>query len=387
MKLAPEKWAEGASPGEQVGDVAVRTLAGRLGAVLHYLSLAAEKPSEDVEHTHQLRVWARRATAALSLYENLLPRRRACWMRKQLRRVRAAGDARDGDVLIARLEKKQAGRREQRWLEAVRRERVEAQEAIVAVYERLARGHRFRRRIDELVRRVRSRDHRSAVGAGPFADWARELLRPVMQRFFRAVPSDRTGQSALHRFRIRSKELRYVLELLAGAFPERVRAELCPGVEAIQDRLGEINDLATATARLRHRVETAGEGAAAAVWKEILKGEQSRLDGACRAFWDWCTPQLLDGLRGGLEAILALPGQAPAARNGHSVAASSTPITPLGRTSPQDARVQPSAVEAVFRCWQSQQVIASRRFQGEAETTCLGRCSSKTNARLACPSP
>lgn len=115
MEGVTEKWVEGIAPEERVGEVASRTLQGRLGAVLHYLPLAAEKADEDLEHVHQLRVWARRATAALRLYQDLLPRRRLCWMRKQLKRVRrAANGARDCDVLLERL-KKPTGRGAQRW--------------------------------------------------------------------------------------------------------------------------------------------------------------------------------------------------------------------------------------------------------------------------------
>src|SRR5688572_28787502 len=104
MDALQEKWVEGVSPDDRTCDVAVRSLRGRLRAVLHYLPLAADKAQEDVEHVHQLRVWTRRATAALVLYQELLPRRRFAWMKKQLRRVRqAANEARDCDVLLARL--------------------------------------------------------------------------------------------------------------------------------------------------------------------------------------------------------------------------------------------------------------------------------------------
>ena len=44
------------------------------------------------------------ATAALRLYDDLLPRRWCLWLQKQLKRVRrAANNARDCDVLIERL--------------------------------------------------------------------------------------------------------------------------------------------------------------------------------------------------------------------------------------------------------------------------------------------
>jgi hypothetical protein len=80
---ATEKWIEGVAAGDRTGDVALRALRIRLGAVLELLPLAAEKAEEDTEHIHQLRVWTRRAVAALELYEDLLPRRRTSWMKKQ----------------------------------------------------------------------------------------------------------------------------------------------------------------------------------------------------------------------------------------------------------------------------------------------------------------
>jgi CHAD domain-containing protein len=342
MTTAPfDKWVEGESPRDRVADVARRTLAARLAAVQHYLSLAAERADEDVEYVHQLRVWARRATAALRLYEELLPRRRFCWVRKQLKRVRhAANDARDCDVLLEQLKKKPTGRGARRWREAARAEWAAAQKAVVAVHERLGRDRRFARRVDKLVQRVRERGDAKAGGpVPPFGDWAREHLRPVVERFFRAVPADRADEAALHQFRIRGKELRYALELLAGAFPERVRTELYPAVEAMQDRLGEINDLATAKARLRQKVEAATDRSEAAPWRRLLTNEQTQFHGACQAFWEWCTPQMLQDLHAGFEAILARRGQGPPSRNGRPPALDiDPPAAPRPDPAPVPAR-------------------------------------------------
>jgi CHAD domain-containing protein len=331
-----DKWVEGA-PRDRVEDVACRALKARLAAVQHYLPLAAEKAEEGVEYVHQLRVWARRATAALRLYEELLPRRRLCWVRKQLKRVRrAANDARDCDVLLERL-KKQSGHGPARWRETVRAERAEAQEAVAAVHERLGRDRRFARRVEMLLQRVRGREAKAGGPTTPFGDWAREHLRPVVERFFRAVPADRTDEAALHPFRIRGKELRYAVELLAGALPERVRTELYPAVEAMQDRLGEINDLATAKDRLRHKVEVA-RGSEAAPWRRLLANEQRQLDRARQDFWEWCASHLLQDLRAGFEAVLASPGQPLPSRNGRPPALGvDPPATPLPVTAPVPA--------------------------------------------------
>src|SRR6516165_7053863 len=103
----PDKFILDVLPDESTVDVAARTLHNRLVTVLHYLVLAAREKDPDGEHIHQLRVWSRRAIAALDLYRSLLPRHRREWMRKRLKRVRRmAGDARDCDVLVQRLKTK-----------------------------------------------------------------------------------------------------------------------------------------------------------------------------------------------------------------------------------------------------------------------------------------
>jgi CHAD domain-containing protein/uncharacterized protein Yka (UPF0111/DUF47 family) len=334
-----DNWIE-ASSGDRTSEVAARTLRGRLGAVLHFLPLAAEKAEEDVEHVHRLRVSTRRATAALRMYEDFLPRRRFCWMKKQLRRVRrAANDARDCDVLLGRLKARHSGHAAKRWVKAVRAERLDAQKAIVAVHERLARRERFARRIDKLLRRVRHpREESAASAAGRFGDWARQRLRSVVERFFGAVPADTTDEAALHQFRIRGKELRYAVELLAGAFPDELRTALYPTLEAMQDRLGQINDLATAKARLRQKMEAAGDDREAASWRRLLTNEQTQLDQALNDFWQWCSPQMIRQVREGFIAMLdPLPNDKDPGRRGDKENEASATTT-LRATSPAPER-------------------------------------------------
>jgi len=99
------KWIKVDSPDEPVLAVARRTLRGRLRWLWHCLPLAALQPEEDVEYVHQLRIATRRAEAALETFAPYLPGRRARWLSKKLRQVRrAAGDARDLDVLKLHLE-------------------------------------------------------------------------------------------------------------------------------------------------------------------------------------------------------------------------------------------------------------------------------------------
>jgi len=318
MKVAiTDKWLPHLSVDERLSSVAVRTLHSRLDAVQRYLPLAAAKAEEDVEHVHQLRVWTRRATAALGLYEEMMPRRRFGWLKKQLQRIRhAANDARDCDVLIQRLNQKRPGRGTRRWLAAVLAERAEAQRALAAVHARLRRGDRFARRISKLLERVAARGEEQGRQAPRFGDWARERLGDEVERFFAAVPTDPTDAAALHRFRIRGKQLRYVIELLAAAFPDRLRTKLYLVIEAMQDCLGEINDLATAQARLRERIDRANQPEEASDWRRLLAAERTQFEQAREKFWVWCTPRMLEELRAGFEDLLRAPRRHESSRNG-----------------------------------------------------------------------
>jgi CHAD domain-containing protein len=309
-----DKWIQGVTSSDRPSDVAVRTLQVRLGAVQYYLPLAAKKANEDVEYVHQLRVSTRRATAALRLYADRLPRRQSSWMKKQLKRVRrAANDAREADVLIERLSEKESCSATRRWLKAVRRERAKAQKSIVKVHERLSHDDQFARRVDKLLQRVGAHGKVTAMTQeDTFGEWSRTQLRPVVELFFAAVPDDHTDEAALHRFRIRGKYLRYDLELLAGAFPDDELTSLYATIETMQDRLGEINDLATAKGRLREKIESASNPKKETAWRRLLLDEQAQYDQACQAFWEWCGPRTIQDLRDGFEKLLSSNVNGPA---------------------------------------------------------------------------
>ena len=344
MKQAiTDKWLPDLSPDEPIHIAAVRTLKDRLRAVQYYLPLAAKKAEEDVEHVHELRVWTRRATTALRLYQEVIPRRRLRWLKKQLRRIRrAANDARDSDVLIQRLKQKALGHGTRRWLKAALAERAEAQGIIVAVHNRLRRDDRFARRIDKLLKRVASRGKKQGRQAPRFGGWARERLWRAVLEFFAVAPADPNDAAALHQFRICGKQFRYVIELLAAAFPDRLKTELYPVIEKMQDQLGDINDLVTAQAKLREKIKRASKPAQATDWRRLLAAEQAQFEQARHLFWDWCTPGMLKELRGGFEALLSVQRGGKGSPNGTlskvvpAPAAAPPLVTPGGM---QDARL------------------------------------------------
>lgn len=282
------KWVE-AGPDELLEDVAVRSLDSRLQPVMHYVPLAAKHPERDVENVHQMRVWARRATAAMSLYKELLPKRRRKWINAQLKAIRrAANDARDDDVFLQRLaDDTQHAAAVRPLLDKVRSHRQESQRPIVAIWKELFELNRFPRRCVKLLRKVRLRD--AAADAGPlrFGPWAARRIQPALDAFFAAAGADLSDVNALHRFRIAGKKLRYAVELLAPAFDESLRTQAYPAMQNLQERLGKINDVASAQARLKRWLEQANGSEHATYLQEMLSQEQQRLEQLRTEFLAW----------------------------------------------------------------------------------------------------
>jgi CHAD domain-containing protein len=254
------KWIAGAAPDQCVVATAQLALASRLELVCYYLPLAAERWQEEVEYVHQLRVTTRRAVAALDIFGYLLSQRRRRWLRRRLNKIRrSAGDARDYDVQLARLE---VWAREHpqpdvapvaNWL---CQRRHAAQTAIVARYQKLIEkdfADRTQRLVDCVGQKVRPKE----LAKADFATAAQVALPPVVDDFFAAAGAHLGEIEALHRFRIESKRLRYAIELLAAAFPPPLRDEVYPVVETLQEKLGAVNDHATAAARYRQWARSA----------------------------------------------------------------------------------------------------------------------------------
>jgi len=292
------KWLPDVSPDDPAVDVAARALAGRLDAVRRYLKRAAA--GAGTEDVHQLRVWARRADAALTLYADLLPPKRLRWFRKWLRRLRrAAGRVRDSDVFIRQLSSPGDA-----WPVRLRADRRRGHRAIRRLAARLDGGRRLRRRTRKLIDRM-GKEHAGATER--FADRARTSLRPLADALFAALPGDAADDDALHRFRIRGKELRYGLELLAGAFPPAFRDDLYPVVGTLQAKLGLVNDLVTAQIRLEEWVAATGDPAAVSHLRRRRAAIGEELVRARADFRQWWTPELCAGLRKRFEVTLASP--------------------------------------------------------------------------------
>lgn len=202
------------------------------------------------EALHQARVALRRLRSAMAVFEALFgDDEDAALLDAQLRRVTVVlGEARNLDVLRKRLGRRSAHALE----EAARRarERVEAELhsartrlLLLDVVEWLSCG------------RWRSEPGDPAALAEPVSAFAGAALGTARRRLVRAGRHFASLEGRrLHKVRIKAKKARYAAEFFAslwnGPNADRRHKAWLRQIEALQDSLGELNDLATGRALL-----------------------------------------------------------------------------------------------------------------------------------------
>jgi CHAD domain-containing protein len=239
------------------------------------------------------------------LYRDLLPEWRAAWIEEQLARIRkATNDARDDDVFAQRLEGEKSPAAV-KLLQQVREHRAQAQQAVLEVYERLTKKKgRFSRRVEKLLKRIRLRGKRGKSKEPTYRAWAEDSLRPILEEFFEMAESDLHDAEALHQFRIVGKNLRYAMELLSGAFDSKLRKKAYPLLETLQDRLGKVNDRASAAERIRRWIEENEDQERAAYLAEMLRSERDALQETSDQFADWWTTEHRQEMRSAFDEAL-----------------------------------------------------------------------------------
>jgi CHAD domain-containing protein len=246
VAVSSDKWGKGLSPSQPTYEVAQNILKTRLTTVWQWLPLAAEKSNENVEYVHQLRIATRRAVEALRVFVKLIPEKTYQDMRVRLRKIRLAADeARDWDILanlfsqgIADLDCVVG----KKVLEQIKVRRQGAQQPIVDIYQEL-RAEKYYEWIDKLLEYVCSQRHRKSNRK--FKGQAQRYLKTVLKKFFKAVDADLSNDEALHNLRIRTKKLRYTIEIVAIAFESAFRERLYPRMSLLQDFMGLVNDHVT----------------------------------------------------------------------------------------------------------------------------------------------
>jgi CHAD domain-containing protein len=244
--ISSDKWGKGLLPSQPTYEVAQCVLKTRLTTIWHWLPLAAEKIGDNSEYVHQLRIATRRAVEALRVFSDLIPEQTCQELRVRLRKIRLAADeARDWDILANLFLKGVAdlgGDIGQKVLDQIRVRRQGAQQPILAIYEEL-QAENFCELVDKLLEYVCSQRHRKAKQK--FKRQSRRYLKSVSKKFFKAAEADLSNDEALHNLRIRTKKLRYTMEIVSIAFEPAFRERLYPRMSLLQDFMGVVNDHVT----------------------------------------------------------------------------------------------------------------------------------------------
>lgn len=236
------------SPDDPVGSAAAAALKTGLEALRFYEPAAA---AGEVEAIHQFRVANRRLRAAVELFAAVLHGSRVNLFRRELPWLGAtAGATRECDVT------------EQLIRDRAARIDPSAQDALGPIFEKLSAIRReehgkvaamfsskhYRLLLDRFV----SVPMRKIPPAVTVRAMAPAMLRPLARSVLRAGSKLEPGcaPELLHRLRIRTKRLRYALEMLSDLGGKRVRKAV-DRLTRMQDVLGLHNDAVVAITWLR----------------------------------------------------------------------------------------------------------------------------------------
>ncbi len=244
---------------------------------------------------HELRVNTRRALAALSTFGESLDPNETQWMTKQLHRIRrAAGNARDLDVLKQRY-KKGARARRRMLLQHIKLQRRDSHGPIVKLQKQLIISGKFQNHVVRLMDLTVS-DAESSESTTD--SMMRARLETATSKFFETarIANSNVDAKTLHRMRLQTKELRYVLEFCDPILSADVRANIYPIMVKLQERLGNINDRASACRRLARWRKAEASNKKAKVFRKQWTIEKAQLQKLTRQFKTWWTADIVDQL-------------------------------------------------------------------------------------------
>ena len=208
--------------------------------------------SRDPEFLHQLRVGLRRLRSALRAFSPLVTKASVRPVARELKAVVARlGGARDWDVFYAMLSQQVAppAGRSPEMARLLRK--VGARRSAARAQAREALGSpAFQKFLLHLMRWTeqapwrRSAQGRRAVAYPVGRFGRRTLARQERKALRRAQRIDWTDPAARHRLRILVKRLRYACEFFSDVLPVKSARRYLDRLEAVQDVLGELNDIA-----------------------------------------------------------------------------------------------------------------------------------------------
>lgn len=272
------KWINGTAPQTPVADVARLAVKTRLKTVRRLLKNVRRYWDSEIEHVHQLRVASRRAEMAIHVFATYLPKKQVRWTKRRLKQFRrAANVARDVDVLRQRYQEKPANRsfpapEWEAFLQFLVEQRRAAQVELGALIDRRSRKTFKRHLVRLLDDRIKCKNDKLT-----FRQLADQALRPLLDDFFQLALRGSSDIESLHRLRIAGKRIRYVLELVAGAYPASRFKPIYRSFSELQKLFGTVNDHATAVETLGRYRNNCGESLRQLI-EQQRNAEQRQLD-------------------------------------------------------------------------------------------------------------
>lgn len=229
---------------EAAPQVARRVIKQRVRAAVQYWEQVAKRDEPRVEDIHQLRVWSRRAIAAVQLFAPFLDPEPAAELTRILNKARKqAGKARDCDVLLKTLDKSERSLLRDA-LDVLRKHREKSAAKLRKAYRKQVRTGNLRDYSRELQKSPAStaKQNGKAPPSVEFGPWFQQQLVAVTAVFSKDLKIAKPVARRIHPLRIEGKRVRYALEIGLASLPKQTGQQLYASLEALQEQLGQICD-------------------------------------------------------------------------------------------------------------------------------------------------
>ena len=213
---------------------------------------------DDPEYLHQMRVGLRRLRSALLAFRGLVPRKAAQPIAARLRGLMPPlSTARDWDVFCDGLVRQGMQEPERAAVLAPLLTRARAKRSLARRHAReTAASARLQRFLLRALRWVDSGTWKTDLTLGAFATAALERLHRKTLKAGREI--DWGDAERRHRLRIRVKRLRYACDFFTASFASAAAQPYLKRLAALQDILGDLNDIAVARRLLAELAAPAG---------------------------------------------------------------------------------------------------------------------------------
>ncbi len=293
------------TPDRPLSTVARRWLKKSLGEVTSGVRRAARKRGSTGQHEQALPMAARRASVAIEMYAEMLPKRRAERILRELTLLRrSASKARDLDALAQRLERADEPSTQHVLSDTLNR--VEAKRRIAHaslrnVFDRWKRK-RLKRQIKRLLQRVKWRGEGTEQS---FASFARSKLLAIADAFFASASADVSEITALYEMYSFGRRLQLATEALASEFDPTLREQLMGSILQMQQALAAVANRASAKSALTRWSEKAATTDDREELADCLSHEEHALQQSYEAFRVFWTAQRSEKIRSQFDVLFA----------------------------------------------------------------------------------